>query len=118
VSLCFFVVRKYYIDDENRTVGTPLFTEHPEAAKFLDMDQDYLLPPKEIALAMMSLLTDPKYKSGTILEVCEVGRWREVALLNDPGPSGPASKTSKKHEALKDILPFLNLEEGMVIRTD
>jgi 3-hydroxybutyrate dehydrogenase len=108
----------YHIDDENRTVGTPLFTEHPEAAKFLDMDKDYLLPPKEIALAMMALLTDPKYKSGTILEVCEVGRWREVELLNDPGPSGPASKTSKKHEGLKDILPFLNLEEGKVIRTD
>jgi 3-hydroxybutyrate dehydrogenase len=82
------------------------------------MEQDCLLPPKEIALAMLALLTDASYKSGTILEVCEVGRWREVALLNDPGPSGPASKTSKKHEALKDILPFLNLEEGDVIRTD
>ena len=85
-----------------------MFTDHPEASKFLDMEKDFLLPPEEIAKAMFALLTDRKYKSGTILEVCDIGNWREVSLLNDPGPRGPATFTSKKHEAIKSILPFLS----------
>ena len=60
---------------------------------------------------MFALMTEEKYKSGTILEVCDISAWREVQLLNDPGPSGPASTTSRKHEALKQILPFLNLKD-------
>ncbi|KAF7563926.1 hypothetical protein G7046_g207 [Stylonectria norvegica] len=92
------------------TVGTPLFTEHPEASKYLDMAKDYLLPPQAVSNAMFALLTEEKYRSGTVLEVCDVEHWREVGLLNDPGPSGPASKTSKKHEALRDIIPFLQVE--------
>jgi 3-hydroxybutyrate dehydrogenase len=84
-----------------------LFTEHPEAAAFLDMEKDHLLPPNEVAKAMFALVTDSKYRPGTVLEVCEVGNWREVSLLNDPGPSGPASKTSKKHEAIQQILKYL-----------
>lgn len=108
-----------------RTVGSPLFTDHPEAAKFLDMDKDYLLPPQEIARAMFALLTDAKYKAGTILEVCDVGNWREVELLNDPGPRGPASSTSKKSEAIKGILPYLSKDgkgkggdESLKVATD
>jgi 3-hydroxybutyrate dehydrogenase len=83
------------------TVGTPLFTEHPEAAAFLDMEKDHLLPPIEVAKAMFAIVTETKYQSGN---------WREVSLLNDPGPSGPASKTSKKHEAIQQILKFLQPE--------
>ncbi|KIW53179.1 hypothetical protein PV05_08771 [Exophiala xenobiotica] len=98
------------------TVGSPLFTDHPEASKFLDMEKDFLLPPEEIAKAMFALLTDRKYKSGTILEVCDIGNWREVSLLNDPGPRGPATLTSKKHEAIKSILPFLS-KDGKVVAT-
>jgi 3-hydroxybutyrate dehydrogenase len=94
------------------TVKTPLFTEHPEASKFLDNQKDFLLPPEEVAQAMFALLTDQKYKTGTVLEVCDVGNWREVALLNDPGPQGPASLTSRKKEALRDILPYLSSANG------
>ncbi|KAK5203657.1 hypothetical protein LTR47_008466 [Exophiala xenobiotica] len=90
------------------TVGSPLFTDHPEASKFLDMEKDFLLPPEEIAKAMFALLTDRKYKAGTILEVCDIGNWREVSLLNDSGPRGPATFTSKKNQAIKEILPFLS----------
>ena len=95
------------------TVGTPLFTEHPEAAKFLDMKKDFLLPPEEIARAMLALLTDPKYKPGTVLEVADMGNWREVQLLNDPGPSGRASAASNKTQAIyEDVNRFLE-EDGM-----
>jgi 3-hydroxybutyrate dehydrogenase len=67
---------------------------------------------------MMALITRPqKYKPGTILEVCDVGgedRWRETNLLNDPGPSGPASKTSNKGRAIEEILQLLGVEIGPV----
>ena len=89
------------------TVGSPLFTEHPEALKFLDTSKDLLLPPEAIARAMFALLTDPSYKPGTVLEVCDIDKWREVALLNDPGPSGPASTSSRKSEAIEDVKAFL-----------
>ena len=97
-------------------MATPLFTEHPEAAKYLNRDLDYLLPPEAVADAMFALLTQEKYKAGTVLEICDVEKWREVDLLNDPGPSGPARKTSKKHEALQDILPFLQPEDGTTLQ--
>jgi len=83
-----------------RVVGSPLYTDHPETMKFLDLSKDFLLPPEEIAKAMFALLTEAKYKAGTILEVCDIGNWREVGLLNDSGPRGPASTTSNKAEAI------------------
>lgn len=90
------------------TVGTPLFTDHPEAAKFLDTEKDFLLAPEDVAAAMFDLLTETKYKSGTVLEVCDPTKWRETSLLNDPGPSGPASFTSRKNEALAGIVRHLS----------
>ncbi|KEF52761.1 uncharacterized protein A1O9_11178 [Exophiala aquamarina CBS 119918] len=92
------------------TVQTPLFTENPKASKFLDMKKDFLLPPEVVAKAMLALLTDAKYKSGTVLEVCDVVKWREVSLLNDPGPQGPASLTSRKADAVKDIMRHLTAD--------
>lgn len=88
------------------TVGTPLFLERPEAAKYLDMSKDFLLPPEEVANAMVALIEQPdRYPGGTVLEVCDVeGRWRKTSLLNDPGPNGPASFTSRKAEAVEDLL--------------
>ncbi|OAP59577.1 hypothetical protein AYL99_06875 [Fonsecaea erecta] len=103
------------------TVGTPLFTDHPEASKFLDLDKDTLLAPEHVANAMFALLTETQYKGGTVLEVCHETAWREVSLLNDPGPQGPASITSRKSEAIKDILPHLGELDKMVVegvRTD
>lgn len=89
-------------------MGTPLFTDHPEASKFLDLDKDFLLSPEYVAKAMFALLTESKYKGGTVLEVCDEKRWRETSLLNDPGPQGPASFTSRKHEAIRDIIKYLS----------
>ena len=71
------------------------------------MSRDILLDPEVIARAMFALLTDSKYKPGTVLEVCDVDKWREATLLNDPGPSGPASDASRKHEAIADVKRFL-----------
>ncbi|KAF4556989.1 Short chain dehydrogenase-like protein 54 [Elsinoe fawcettii] len=99
------------------TVGTPLFKDHPEAAKFLDMEKDFLLPVDEVARAMMALVEErERYKGGTVLEVCDVqGRWREVELLNDPGPRGPASLTSRKADAVEELVRMLD-PEGTVRR--
>jgi 3-hydroxybutyrate dehydrogenase len=83
-----------------------------EAQKLLDLSKDFLLPKEEVSKAMFAVLTDKKYKSGTILEVCDVGKWREVELLNDPGPVGPASQTSKKAEAIRDIMQYLSLDSN------
>lgn len=95
------------------TIKTPLWTEHPEGERFIDKEKDTLIPPEEVARGMIALVTNPKYPSGTILEVADVGgRWREVSLLNDPGPQGPASKTSKKQEAVADIKKLLEEEAG------
>lgn len=81
-----------------------------------------MLPPEEVARAMMALVTDvERYNAGTILEVCDVdGRWREVALLNDPGPQGPASKTSLKAHAAEDVWRILGVESQSagVAKTD
>lgn len=74
---------------------------------------------------MFALLTDKRYKSGTILEVCDVGqdKWRSVELLNDPGPSGPASTTSRKAEAINSIMQYLTPDDvasgfSGIIQTD
>jgi 3-hydroxybutyrate dehydrogenase len=104
-----------------RVVGSPLY-EKPEAAKFLDLERDYLLPPEAVANAMLALLTQPdKYKPGTILEVCHETEWREVSLLGDSGPRGPASSTSRKKDAIKDIQRFLSqeaTESNLEVTTD
>jgi len=113
--------KQYILEEGNQfnfdssVVDTPLMAP-PEARKLLDLTKDFMLPRDEVAKAMMSLLTDKKYKPGTILEVCDIGNWREVELLNDPGPSGPASKTSRKHEGINDIMQYL-VPEGTDLST-
>jgi 3-hydroxybutyrate dehydrogenase len=69
-------------------VDTPLFRDHPQALEHIDTKSDFLLPPGEVVKAMLALITEPRYKSGTALEVNDVGGWREVQLLNEPGPQG------------------------------
>lgn len=82
--------------------------ERPEVAKILNLKQAYLLSPKVVSRAMFTLLTESRYAAGTVLEVCHEDDWREVSLLNDPGPQGPASQTgSESDEALKGIREFL-----------
>lgn len=90
---------------------TPLMLDNPTAFSLFDPKRDTLLPPEELARAMMSLVIDTdKYKAGTILEVCEVeGRWRELLELNDPGLQGPASRTSGGKEVVNDIFRTLHI---------
>ncbi|RAO68502.1 uncharacterized protein BHQ10_004514 [Talaromyces amestolkiae] len=93
-----------------------LFTEDQSASKFLNLEEDSLLPPEEVARAMLALITRTEmYNSVTILEVCDVGGedgWREAELLNDPGPRGPASKTSNKGKAVEDTMQILGIENS------
>ncbi|KAJ5116140.1 hypothetical protein N7456_000488 [Penicillium angulare] len=76
--------------------STPLMVDDPVTLSLFDPERDTLLPPEELARAMLSLVVDTdKYAAGTILEVCDTeGRWREVSNLNDPGPQGPGSTIS------------------------
>ncbi|KAK4553513.1 hypothetical protein LTR86_009309 [Recurvomyces mirabilis] len=69
-------------------VDTPLFRDHPQALDQIDITTDFLLPPDEVVRAMLALVLDSKYRGGTVLEVNDIGSWREVQLLNDPGPQG------------------------------
>ncbi|KAJ5433495.1 uncharacterized protein N7458_012651 [Penicillium daleae] len=91
-------------------VDTPLFRDSAKARQHIDMDNDFTLPPEEVVKAMMSLVTSSKYPSGTVLEIGDIGGWREVGLFNDPGPQGrstlprPKAKDAIKlvEQALKD----------------
>lgn len=92
-----------------RVVDTPLFRDNPGALNHIDMQKDFLLPTDEVVRAMLSLLMETKYPSGTVLEVGDIGGWREVELLNDPGPQGRSTKPrSKAQEALKLVHHTLN----------
>jgi hypothetical protein len=93
-----------------RAIATPLFHENPAALAFLDLSKDTLLPVEEVAKAMMALLTNDKYPPGTVLEVGDVGLWREVGLLNDSGPKGRATVTSRKEEAVEGVKRILEGE--------
>ncbi|EME43713.1 hypothetical protein DOTSEDRAFT_95433, partial [Dothistroma septosporum NZE10] len=69
-------------------VDTPLFRDSAAALDHIDTESDFLLPPEEVVKAMIALATDSSYSAGTVLEVNDVGGWREVQLLNEPGPQG------------------------------
>ena len=79
--------------------------------RYIDASKDVLLSPDTVAKAMWSLVTNrDTYEPGTILEVCDEDKWRVTGLLNDSGPQGPASKTSRKLEALEEIKKILEDE--------
>lgn len=45
---------------------------------------------------MIALVSDSKYRAGTVLEVNDIGGWREVQVLNDPGPQGQSKNPRQK----------------------
>lgn len=73
-----------------------MFRDSPKARDHIDMEKDFLLPPEEIVKAVSALISDPKYPPGTILEVGDVGGWREVNLLRDNGPQGRSTLPRQK----------------------
>ena len=46
--------------------------------------------------AMLALLTEAKYAGGTVLEVGDIGSWREVHILGDAGPQGRSTRARAK----------------------
>jgi hypothetical protein len=85
-----------------RVVDTPLFRDSAKARVHIDLDNDFTLPPTEVVNAIMSLIKDSKYPSGTILEIGDIGGWRKVHLLNDVGPQGRSTLPRRKaQEAIK-----------------
>ncbi|KIX03819.1 uncharacterized protein Z518_07372 [Rhinocladiella mackenziei CBS 650.93] len=88
---------------------SPLMYDHPEALRFVDPEKDKLASTDEIARGMMAVCFDENFPSGTVLEVTHPDRWREVFLLNDPGPAAHAW-TSKKEEAIVDVIAALDAD--------
>lgn len=94
-------------------VRSPLFTDHPEVMRYIDPSKDCMLEPEDVGRAMMAVATDLKYPAGTILEVADINdNWREVNMLNDPGPRGAASWNSNKNLALADVQGIIDGEKG------
>ncbi|KAF2093538.1 NAD(P)-binding protein, partial [Rhizodiscina lignyota] len=90
---------------------SPLFLDHPNAMKFLNRETDYVVMPEEIARGMMAVATEKeKYPPGTILEIAK--EWRQVFLLNDPGPRGPGTFTSNRDSVGEEIKAMLRAERG------
>jgi hypothetical protein len=99
VAVRSFVNRSY-----NSVVDTPLFRDSSNAREHIDFETDFILPPEEVVKTMMALVTDSRYPSGTVLEVADIGGWREVQLLNDGGPQGrAASSRAKAAEAIRIV---------------
>lgn len=92
-------------------IRTPLYSDHPEAGRFIDQEKDFMLEPEEVARGMLAVCLDPKYPPGTILEVADTDNWREVKLLNDPGPQGKAILASRKQDAVADVLAFIEKDK-------
>ncbi|OCL14952.1 NAD(P)-binding protein [Glonium stellatum] len=91
-------------------IKTPLWTDHPEKLTFVDQDKDVWATPEEVAEAMLRCLEDPEMVGGTILEV-GAGQTRKVAMLNDPGPSGPGHTVSNIGANYANVFELLN-EDG------
>ena len=96
-------------------IKTPLYFDHPEAERFLDKEKDFMLEPEHVARGMVAVCLDPKYPPGTILEVTDVDNWRQVMMLNDPGPQGKAILASKKQNAVADVVAMIEQDRN---RTD
>ncbi|EXJ73916.1 uncharacterized protein A1O5_02210 [Cladophialophora psammophila CBS 110553] len=89
---------------------SPLMYDHPEAMRFVDPEKDKLSHPDEIGRGMMAVAFDrERFPPGTVLEVTHPDRWREVFLLNDPGP-GPHAFTSRKEEGMADVYAALDAD--------
>lgn len=90
-------------------VKTPLWLDNPEKLKLFDEDADEWITPEEIAERMLDLVTKEEYVGGTILEVGK-NQSRKVALLNDPGPSGPGMSVSNRGDGKDQVWNKLAVE--------
>ncbi|KLO93077.1 15-hydroxyprostaglandin dehydrogenase [Fusarium fujikuroi] len=96
-------------------VDTPLLRNAAGAQNHVDPSTDFLLPTEEVVGAMVALLTDIKYAGGTVLEVGDIGSWREVHLLGDAGPQGRSTRArAKTTEATAKLAKMLMGEEKAV----
>ncbi|KAL3481539.1 NAD(P)-binding protein [Aspergillus californicus] len=94
-------------------VDTPLFRDSAKARAHIDLEKDFTLPPDEVVKAMLSLVTSSRYPSGTVLEIGDIGGWREVGLLNDPGPQGRSTlPRPRAKDAIKLVEEALEKDTG------
>lgn len=66
-------------------IKTPLWTEHPEKLRMLDVGEINWIEPDEVADAMLRCCVDDDLPGGTVLEVTK-GHTRKVDWRMDPGP--------------------------------
>ncbi|KAF2454197.1 hypothetical protein BDY21DRAFT_387618 [Lineolata rhizophorae] len=89
---------------------TPLWTEHPEKLRFVDMERDVWATAEEVAEAMLRCVEDPLMVGGTVLEVGHE-QTRVVSLHNDPGPRGAGHVVSRRDAGVEEVFGWLK-EEG------
>ncbi|KAK2687871.1 hypothetical protein QWA68_013767 [Fusarium oxysporum] len=96
-------------------VDTPLLRNNSGAQNHVDVAKDFLLPTEEVVKAMVALLTEIKYAGGTVLEVGDIGSWREVHILGDAGPQGRSTRArAKTTDATAKLATMLLGEEKNV----
>jgi 3-hydroxybutyrate dehydrogenase len=78
-------------------------------------EDDVWVLPEEVAEVMLSLIEDPAYEGGTILEVGK-NCVRRVGILNDPGPTGTGLSVTNMHQAA-DVV-YSRLKDGTFSGTD
>ncbi|CAI7573451.1 unnamed protein product [Penicillium pancosmium] len=91
------------IDAVARTVvDTSLLRNGIKDREHIDLEKSFVLPPEEIVEAIISLVASSKYPSDSIDDVGNIGGWREIGLLNDPGPQRQlALRRPKAKSAIK-----------------
>lgn len=66
---------------------------------------------------MMSVAKTSRYAPGAILEIGDIGGWREVGLFSDPGPQGRSTLSRPKaKDAIKLVEKVLADDAGAICK--
>jgi len=75
-------------------VKTPLLLEDKHKSRTIDLENDVMATPEEIAQQLYRLLVDDEIKGGTMLECAARSQTRIVPAFNNPGPQGLGHSTT------------------------
>ncbi|WPH03236.1 Hypothetical protein R9X50_00611300 [Acrodontium crateriforme] len=87
-------------------IKTPLWTDHPEKMKMVDLEADTWVTPEEVAERMLNCAEKDDVEGGMVMEVLK-GTFRSVTALNDPGPSGPGGAVSNGKVMAEEVFKWL-----------
>ena len=90
-------------------VRTPLWTDNPDKMKAIS-DDDVILEPEELAMAMLMLVESDDYPGGTVLEVLK--NKTRVVKVDSPVAEGPGATMSNMHIVQHDTIDILREEQA------